>query len=268
MKPSADNMKKTIKVFLKLIDMNIKTVLTYRASLLVSLISNALFVLAYIVFIEVLFLHIPKLGSLGKGETLMVMAFFYLFHNIMDMIYRDNFERFSEDTRRGLLDNWITKPVPSRLMTFCHTMRFDYLPALIITGMQFWYASQWIQKPIETSFFIAGLAVTFISVWLMFQIFSIIATWTFWIEKNDTLWNISWNMMQMGRYPESMYTGLAKKILTSIIPLALIANIPAEIALKTVSSESILLFTIVSVVMYGISIIFWNMGIKRYASAG
>lgn len=259
---------KTLKIFLKLCEMNLKTLFVYRASFFVSLISNLMFVISYILFIESLFLHVNKIGALNKGEVLLVMAFFYLFQNISDIFYRDNFENFSNEMRRGLLDTLITKPVSSRLLTFFHKMRFDYIAALFITGLQFWYAWRFIEKPFAPQLFMTGMILSLVAASIMFSIFSIIATFTFWIEKNDTLHNIAWHLMQIARYPRDIYTGIARMIFTYIIPLGLIANIPAEFALKISSGKSILIFLALAMAFFYLSLWFWNFGLKRYTSAG
>lgn len=259
---------KSLKIFLKLCEMNLKTLFVYRASFFVSLISNLLFVISYILFIESLFLHVNKIGALNKGEVLLVMAFFYLFQNISDIFYRDNFENFSNEMRRGLLDTLITKPVSSRLLTFFHKMRFDYIAALFITGLQFWYAWRFIEKPFAPELFITGIILSLVAASIMFSIFSIIATFTFWIEKNDTLHNIAWHLMQIARYPRDIYTGITRMIFTYIIPLGLIANIPTEFALKLSSGNSILIFLGIAMAFFYISLWFWNFGLRRYTSAG
>lgn len=259
---------KSIKIFLKLCDMNLKMLFIYRASFLISLVSNVLFVLSYILFIEVLFLHVDKIGNLAKGETLLVMAFFYLFQNLSDIFYRDNFERFSEDMRRGTLDMWISKPAPSRLLSFFHTMRFDYLSAIAITATQFWFAFQFIEKPFRIELFLAGILLSLVGVFLMFSIFSIISTCTFWIQKNETLYNVGWHLTQVARYPRNIYTKLARVLFTYIIPLSLIANIPTEITVNIADPQIILIFIGMAIGLFYLSLWFWNFGLKRYTSAG
>ncbi|MBI2453698.1 ABC-2 family transporter protein, partial [Candidatus Peregrinibacteria bacterium] len=57
------------------------------------------------------------------------------------------------------------------------------------------------------------------------------------------------------------------KLLTFGIPVALIASIPAETALKFESGSVILYFAAATLVFFLFSRLFWHYGLRRYTSA-
>jgi len=259
---------KDIAIFYQLCVMNIKQLLAYRASFWITFVLMAGWAFAYIIFVEVLFGHINSLAGWSKGGTLLVLAYYYLFQNISDIFYKDNFEEFGELMRRGELDFRLTKPASSRLLTFLYHMRFDQCASLIVTAGLFMYAFSELETPVSIILFIAGMLYTVLSVLLYFSVLSILSTFAFWVQKSDTFRVLIWNVSQVARYPRHIYTGILGKILTFVIPLTGLASIPAEIALKMHTNGLPLLYAGLTVFFYLLSLLFWQYGLKKYSSAG
>lgn len=257
-----------LKVFLTLISINLKVTLAYRASLLISLVLNMLWVASYIIFIEVIFRNVSTLGGASKGEALLIMAFFYFFTNISDILYRDSFEQFGEKMRTGYIDVWLTKPASSRMLMFMSSMRFDYLTAIGVTIALFIYAFQSLNTSPDLHLLGIGIILSLLAHIIFFSVLSILATLNFWFERNDTLNMLAWQLTQVGRYPRAIYTSWARIIFTYLLPLGLIANLPAEATLNLASSRIIIIFIGITATLYIASLLFWKKGLTRYSSAG
>ncbi len=257
-----------LKVFFTLISINLKVTLAYRASLLISLALNMLWVMSYIVFIEVIFRNVTTLGGATKGEALLIMAFFYLFTNVSDILYRDSFEQFADKMRTGYIDMWLTKPASSRMLMFMSSMRFDYLTAIGVTIALFIYAFQSMGTSPNMGLLAAGVILSLLAHMIFFSVLSILATMSFWLEKNDTLNMLAWQLTQVGRYPRAIYTTWARVIFTYILPLGLIANLPAEVTLHLADTKTIVAFLLITFTLYIASFLFWKKGLTRYSSAG
>ncbi|MBI2453697.1 ABC-2 family transporter protein [Candidatus Peregrinibacteria bacterium] len=236
---------------------SVKKLLVYRASFLISLALMSMWVGAYATLIEVIFYHTDTLAGWNKGSVMLVMAYYYLIQNISDIFFKENFEHFGEVMRRGDLDFRIVKPAPVRLLVFFWEIRFDHAAGLIPTGLLFFYAFKNLPEALSFSSFLLGLLASAASVILYFSILSFIATLTFWIERNDTFNTLIFNVSQLSRYPRQIYRNTVGKLLTFGIPVALIASIPAETALKFESGSVFFLF----------SRLFWHYGLRRYTSA-
>lgn len=260
--------KKNLKIFHQLMIMNFKHLLIYRAGFWITLLLMAGWAGAYVVFVEVLFGHIDDLAGWNKAHVLLVLSFYYLFQNISDIFFKDNFEDFSDIMRKGELDFRLTKPASSRMMTFLYRMRFDQLSALIITMGLFSYTLAQFDTPVSPVALSMGIFYMAFSTILYFSLLSIIATFAFWVQKNDTFRVLMWNVSQVARYPRQIYIGLAGKILTFVIPFAGLASIPAEIAVQFNTGYLPYFFAALTVAMLFISKWFWDFGLKKYSSAG
>lgn len=258
---------KTVKIFFTLCNLNLKKLFIYRASFFISLLLMSVWILGYVILIEVIFYHTPSLAGWNKGEVLLILSFYYLIQNISDIFFKDNFENFGDSVRRGELDFKLVKPVPPRLLAFFWDMRFDHVAGLLITVTLFIYSFRNISTPLNPLFFLMGIAATALSLILYFSILSIIGTLTFWVERNETFNVLIFNVSQLSRYPRQIYRNLIGKILTFGIPLALIASLPAEVAVQFKNGYLPFFFIGITAVFYFFSRLFWHYGLRRYTSA-
>lgn len=260
-------MKKIVKLFIQLVSINFKYFLEYRLSLLISFFLTFFWILSYLVFTEAIFYNINSLAGLNKGQVLLIFSFYYLFQTIGNILYRDNFEDFADSMRRGELDLILTKPVPHRMMIFFNKMRFDFLSSFIIVVFLMLYAYSNLTTEFEFWPFLVGCVYSVIGTIIFYSLLSIIASLAFWLQRNETLGVLIWNLSQISRYPRQIFGKAFSFILTFMLPFALLASVPAEISLRMIEWQYLVYTVIVCVVIYLLSLKFWQVGIKRYSSA-
>ena len=70
--------------------------------------------------------------------------------------------------------------------------------------------------------------------------------------------------------PDSIYSGFIRKILFTILPMALVASVPARLLLNGLTYQNqkyLICQVIVVIVLFLISRLIWTIGLKRYESA-
>lgn len=258
---------KNVRVFLQLCRMNFSLMLIYRVSFVISLVLMVFWVFAFTLLVEVIFLHTDTLAGWGKGEVLLILGFYYLLQNIGDIFYKDNFERFGLVLRRGEFDFAITKPVSSRVLSFFRIIRFDHAAGLFVTATLFIYALKNISEPVSWYMLFFGFLFSIVASVLYYYLLTLVAVLAFFIEKNETFNVLIWNVSQVSRYPRQIYRAFIGKILTFFIPLALLATLPAEVAIQFQNGALPWIFIILVLVFAMISHVFWKLGVKHYRSA-
>jgi ABC-2 type transport system permease protein len=258
-----------VKVFIAILKINLKKLLEYRALFFIELFTMFLWASAYILLIEVIFLHTPVLAGWTKSQALFILAFYYCCQTIAEIFYIDNFERFALDLRRGTLDFYLIRPAPSRLLIFLQQMQFQDISHFIITISLFIYAIKNLPSALDPGYFILGLVLVLIPATILnFSVHCIVSTLAFWLEKNETLNTIMWNFRQVAKYPRQVYTGVFKNIFSFAIPFAIMASVPAEVAMKFPNGPFPVIFIALTVFFYYFARWFWNQGLKKYTSAG
>lgn len=258
---------KTAKIFLKLCEINIKKLLIYRVSFFISLLLMSVWVIAYVILIEVIFYHTTSLAGWNKGQVLLIMSFYYIIQNFSDIFFKDNFENFGESVRRGELDFKLVKPVSTRMLSFFWEMRFDHIAGIIISITLLFYSLRELHFSVSPWMLGFGLLFIIFSLILYYSILSIIGTLTFWVQRNDTFNTLIFNISQLSRYPRQIYINLIGKILTFGLPIALIASVPSEIALQFNNGLLPYFFIGITAFFYTSALLFWHYGLRRYTSA-
>ena len=78
---------------------------------------------------------------------------------------------------------------------------------------------------------------------------------------------LSHEILKFASRPDSIYTGLTRKLLFSLIPMALVASVPTRILLYGLDIQLIIIQCLISLIFILLTIITWKRGIIRYESA-
>lgn len=72
--------------------------------------------------------------------------------------------------------------------------------------------------------------------------------------------------MKLGRYPLDIFEGFWKVVFTYFLPLVLIAQVPSQALVKTLSPGFLLFAFGVTGVLLMFALNFWKVGLKNYLS--
>ena len=105
-------------------------------------------------------------------------------------------------------------------------------------------------------------------IWYSFEF--IIASLTFFLRDFRTGGWLNHEIMKFSMRPDSIYRGFIRKVLFTILPMALVASVPSRLLLYGLTSQNqkylIIQILIVSILLV-LTRLFWKIGLKRYESA-
>jgi ABC-2 type transport system permease protein len=96
-----------------------------------------------------------------------------------------------------------------------------------------------------------------------------LAAVSFWIVRAQGLVYGYFNFLNIARYPDVIYPRLFRLVFGWIIPVVIIANIPARLLIKSLGQPTWLMFHLVvaSTVVFWLSRVFWRFALRHYSSA-
>ena len=105
-------------------------------------------------------------------------------------------------------------------------------------------------------------------IWYSFEF--IIASLTFFFRDFKTGGWLSHEVMKFSMRPDSIYRGFVRKILFTILPMALVSSVPSRLLLHGLTYQNqkyfFLQILVVSILLL-MTRFFWKIGLKRYESA-
>ncbi|WP_205015669.1 ABC transporter permease [Streptococcus porcinus] len=260
-------MKKLGRMHVIFIKQYLKQILEYKVDFVVGVLGVFLTQGLNLLFLNVLFQHIPSLA----GWTFEQIAFIYGFSLIpkgIDHLFFDNLWALGQRlVLKGEFDKYLTRPISPLFHVMVETFQVDALGELLIGILL-----------LVTSFGTIAWSVPKVFLFILIIPFATLiytslkiatASISFWTKQSGAITYIFYMFNDFAKYPISIYHSFLKWVISFIIPFAFTAYYPASYFLTGENG----LFNVggvvlISLLVFAISIKLWNLGIDAYESAG
>ena len=255
---------KLLTTFLKV---NIQQDLAYRADAIVNMALSLMWLGWELTSLSIIFSNTETLGGWGPSELIALLGVWRLVNVVMATIVWPNTEKFNNGVRDGSLDYTFLQPANSQLLISITRIvvwrAWDLLLALtlIVAGIT---SSGGITTPLNV---IAFLGLTISGVAIIYSLWIVLISFTFWFTKFDNNVTIMQALMDAGRYPAQVYPVWLRAIVTFIIPIAVATTVPLQALRGDLQWWQILGFLVIGVGAFIVSARIWKAGVRRYSGA-
>ncbi|MGG1662699.1 ABC transporter permease [Brevibacillus sp. NRS-1366] len=262
------NIKHIIGIFADYLSQYFKTRLAYRADFLGDLVSNLISELINLVFIIVVFTHVPMMKEWTRDEIIFIYGFFLVPYALFSMFF--GFWDFNERyIIRGEMDRILTRPIHNLAQVCLESIApdriFGVITGLIIMGyaaISLKLSFYWYDPLIFIGLVISGALI-------YGGVYTAIAAVSFFSDSRTGIAPMIYNIQQYGRYPVDVYNKVIRFVLTYVLPFAFVGVYPAAYFLrKEVWYTYAALTPLMAVIFFGIGLLVWNWGVTKYRGAG
>jgi ABC-2 type transport system permease protein len=219
-------------------------------------------------FFQAIFLQVKRIGQWTFDEVLLLFATFQVVDFLMSITFQRNLSlHLPRWVQTGELDTRLVLPVNQLFVVSFENIDlmdfFSFIPTLTFLGYVLYrleYAFSWAQAIAYAALIINALA-------FLYALSLIIATISFWTTQSYGVARIFDNLLKIGRYPLDIFQGFWKIVFIYFLPLVLIAQIPAQAILQTLSLRFITFAFCVSGASLIMALGFWRVGLRNYLSA-
>ncbi len=223
--------------------------------------------LLMLVFVNVIFGQVSKIGGWNKQQVLVLFTLQEIFTGIMWAVFIPGILDFSKSIRKGGLDFLLLKPISARFLATFQRFEFDQYTRLFVLGILLAIFLR--DLNVELSF-LGALSFTILiilGILIFYSIFFLMAIASFWFINLFNLEDIFDSMLNVGKYPYSIFQGGARLFFLYILPISFVSAFPAQILLGKQVPFAIPIALTLAVVTFALSQWFWNFALKRYSSA-
>ncbi|BDR60355.1 ABC transporter permease [Lactobacillus xylocopicola] len=258
-------MKQNLLMIKSLVKVSFLQAMSYRLDVLFGLLSSVIWLGVPIIFFKVLYLNVDQIAGWTFNETLLLVGVYTLIDGIMMAFLVSSMPSLEQDIREGTLDNILLKPINPQLYYFCHAIDFtQFLNALL--GLAVIVYATWGYQFRLTQillFIISCLAgsILYYSLWFLWTIT------TFWFPTNFGRSDLFLSLIQLSRYPSSIYRGAGSILFNFLLPFGMVAT-PATVVLLHKSMAVLIVQLLVAGVFALLDMLFWKLGISKYDGAG
>lgn len=243
--------------------------MSFKANFVLWMFVELLWFLGQIIFIQVLFLYVNKIGDWTKWEVVLLVGTHQLIAQIFQAFFYVNVANLPELVRTGKLDFMLLLPMDSQFAVSTRQFGLDNaVNALVGICIVIFSLVQLHVVPGLVQVLLYLVAIV-LGVMVHYSIMFFLATMTFWIVRAQGLIYGYYNLFNIARYPDVVFRGLFKFIFSWVVPVIIVANIPARILMRSLERPSLLLLQlgIAALLVTTATRLFWRNALKRYSSA-
>lgn len=238
------------------------------------LVTELLWFLAQVGMIEVIFSHVESIGDWNKWHMILLMGTHQITTQIFQAFFYMNLANLPELVRTGKLDFLLLQPINAQFVVSTKQFGFDNLiNSLVGIGFVLFACNKLHLDPTFLQILFYGVTI-FCGILIHYSIFLSLVTLSFWIVKAQGMIYGYYNLMNLARYPETVFRQAprALRIIFSLfIPILVVANVPTQILGNINSGGSFqplfIAFILGTLFCFIGSHLFWRFALRSYTSA-
>lgn len=260
--------KDAIKLYCHYISINIRSMMQYKISFLLTTIGQ--FIVSFNVFLGIYFMfqRFSKVNEFTYSEVLLCFSVMLLEFSLAEMFAR-GFDSFSGMVRSGSFDQVLVRPRNEILQVLGSKFELTRIgrmfQALIMFGYGVTHCNvNWnFYKIITVLFMIIGGTAVFSGLFLIYA-----ALCFFTLDGLEFMNVLTDGAREYGRYPISIYGKKMLLITTFVIPYALIQYYPLLYILDKNSNPFLIFVPLLATWFLLPSYLLWRVGVRHYTSSG
>ena len=262
-------MKRAFRLHRIFIAQYLKKLMEYKVDFIVGAVGFLLSQALEILFIGIIFSQIPDLAGWTFNEILFIYSF-SLIPKAIDHMFFDNLWMVGYNiVRKGEFDKYLTRPINSLFYVTVEKFQIDAFGELIMGIILITYSLIQIGADIVWYRVLVLLFLVPFAVLIYTAIKIITSAISFWTKQSGHITHMFYMSSDFSKYPVTIYNNFIKVVITFIIPFAFTAYYPASYFLRGENGLFCVLGTIlISSLLFVVSILVWNRGVKKYESAG
>lgn len=240
--------------------------LEFRFNIAARIVTDILWYAAQLSVFEVLFRHTNDIKGWSLPETRVFMGLLFITDALYMLFFSENLDRLGEKVRKGDLDLLLVKPVNAQWMLSFQKISVAYLGNLLIAAAWLVYALNQVADFQWVRLFWLFLTVP-IGLSLVYSIRFMTSATALFFTRADAINYIWYQVYRLGTRPHAIYPDILRYAVLTLIPIAFLASVPAEIILGKGRPEILILGVALSLLLLQASSWFWNRGLRSYSSA-
>jgi ABC-2 type transport system permease protein len=243
--------------------------MSFKANFILWMVVEVLWFCGQILFFSIIFGQVDRIGDWTKWEVVLLVGTHQIIAQLFQAFFFVNIANIPELVRTGRLDSLLVLPIDSQFSVSTKQFGLDsVINALLGAVVVLVSLSRLGIVPNVSSVLLYLIALGF-GVAIHYSIMLSLAAVSFWIVRAQGLVYGYFNFLNIARYPDVIFPGVFRFIFSWIIPVVIVANIPARLLIKSLGQPGWLMLQLVIAASIACwwSRIFWRFALRHYSSA-
>ncbi|CAA9255589.1 MAG: hypothetical protein AVDCRST_MAG42-2761 [uncultured Chthoniobacterales bacterium] len=262
-------MRRYIEIYSIMLRNSLIREMSFKANFVLWMLVEVLWFCGQIVFFSIIFGNVDRIGDWSKWEVVLLVGTHQISAQLFQAFFFMNVSNIPELVRTGKLDTLLALPIDSQFAVSTKQFGLDSVLNALLGGVVVIVSLAHLDiVPSVVSVLLYMVALAF-GVAIHYAIMLALAAVSFWIVRAQGLVYGYFNFLQIARYPDAIFPRAFRFIFGWIVPVIIVANIPARLLVKPLDNPMWLMLhlTIAGSAALLISRLFWRFALRRYSSA-
>jgi ABC-2 type transport system permease protein len=243
--------------------------MSFKANFLLWMIVEILWFCGQILFFSIIFGQVNRIGDWSKWEVVLLVGTHQIIAQLFQAFFFVNVANVPELVRTGKLDSLLVLPLDSQFAVSTKQFGLDSVINAVIGAAVVLLALTRLQITPSVGAVLLYLIALGFGVAVHYSIMLSLAAVSFWIIRAQGLVYGYFNFLNIARYPDVIFPKLFRFVFGWIIPVVIVANIPARLLIKSLGQPGWLMFHLIvaGTIAAMISRFFWRFALRHYSSA-
>ncbi|MFO0952316.1 MAG: ABC-2 family transporter protein [Isosphaeraceae bacterium] len=245
--------------------------LAFRGNFLVKVSVEVLWLGILVAFYRVVFARTSAVAGWPENEYFFFVGCFFALSGLLESLFLENCNEFSELVRTGDLDFLLLKPIDEQFLVSCRKMDWGSMPNLLmgaaVMGVSLWNMG-WQFDPVRLGLFLVTFACGLV---ICYGFMLILMSLSVWMVRNQSLYELWWLFTSLARYPREIFVGTWAEVIgrffTYALPILLVVNVPAAVMVRVLDPWMVGFMVVASAVLAWVSRQFFLRSLRSYRSA-
>jgi ABC-2 type transport system permease protein len=242
--------------------------MSFKTNFLLWIVVELLWFALQLCFIAVIYSHTDRIGDWTKWEVVLLMGAAHFIQQIFQAFFFTNCVELSELIRTGRLDFMLLLPVNTRFLISLRKVDLggfvNAASALVVIG----YALRQLAMVPSLMQVLGFLLIAATGILVHYSLMFLLSTISFWtVRAQGIVWGY-YSLFNISRLPDAAYRGFFRAFFTFVLPMVLVANVPAKVLVNKLRAPGeLVLLVVVMFVCAVLSELGWRFSVKHYTSA-
>lgn len=243
--------------------------LSFKTNFILWMIVEVLWFCGQIAFFNIIFGQVDRIGDWSKWEVILLVGTHQMIAQLFQAFFFVNVSNIPELVRMGKLDSLLVLPIDSQFAVSTKQFGLDSILNAMLGGVVVIVSLSKLHVTPSAGSVVLYLVAICFGVAVHYSIMLSLAAVSFWIVRAQGLVYGYFNFLHIARYPDVIFPRVFRFIFGWIIPVVIVANIPARILIKPLGHPAWLMIHLVLAgsIAFILSRIFWRFALRHYSSA-
>lgn len=260
-------MARYLAIYVACVRFSLKRALEFRLDFFFRVFMDGLWYAMNLAFFGLIYRHTPLLGGWDEPQIRLFAAGLFVMDAVHMTLFSNNMWWLPTFVNRGDLDYHLLRPVSSLFFLSLRDFAVNsFLNLLMALGILVWALTTY-PHPLPAENLLAyGLALG-MGIFLHYALLMVFIVPVFWLHGSSGLRDFYFVMDRFAGRPDGLWKGWLRRLLTTILPLALVVSIPTRALVEAEPWGYVLHLALVSAGFFALLVLLWRAGLRAYSSA-